>query len=58
MILAMTATRHLVGVDVHLDAVAAADIGADHAHIALGQAQVLGEHALHHVRRLAWSDTR
>ena len=44
--------RHLVGIDVHLDAVAAADVGADHAHVALGQAHVLGEHALHHVRRL------
>ncbi len=44
--------RHLVGVDVHLDAVAAADVGADHAHVALGQAQMLGEHRLHHVRRL------
>ena len=44
--------RHLVGVDVHLDAVAAADVGADHAHVALGQAHVLGEDRLHHVRRL------
>ena len=44
--------RHLVGVDVHLDAVAAADIAADDAHVALGQPQVLGEHALHHVRGL------
>ena len=42
----------LVGIDVHLDAVAAADVGADDAHVALGQPHVLGEHALHHVRRL------
>ena len=42
----------LVGIDVLLDAVAAADVGADHAHVALGQAQMLGEHGLHHVRRL------
>ncbi len=44
--------RHLVRIDVHLDAVAAADIRADHAHVALRQAHVLGEHALHHVRGL------
>ena len=48
----MTRDGHLVRIDVHLDAVAAADVGADHAHVALGQAHVLGEHALHHVRRL------
>ena len=44
--------RHLVGIDVNLDAVAAADVGADHAHVALGQPHVLGEDRLHHVRRL------
>ena len=44
--------RDLVGVDVHLDAVAAADVAADDAHVALGQPHVLGEHALHHVRGL------
>ena len=44
--------RYFIGIDMHLDAVAAADVGADHAHVALGQAHVLGEHALHHVRRL------
>ncbi len=42
----------LVRVDVHLDAVAAADVGADHAHVALGHAHLLGEYALHHVRCL------
>ena len=52
MILAIGRHGHLVGVDVHLDAVAAAHVGADHAHVAFGQAQVLGEYALHHVRRL------
>jgi hypothetical protein len=44
--------RDLVGVDMHLDAVAAADVAADDAHVALGQPHVLGEHALHHVRGL------
>ena len=43
---------HLVRVDVHLDAVAAADVAADDAHGAERQPEMLGEHLLHHVRRL------
>ena len=42
----------LIRIDVHLDAVAAADVRADDAHVLLRQPQMLGEHALHHVRRL------
>jgi hypothetical protein len=44
--------RDLVGVDMHLDAEAAADILADHAHLPFRHAELLGEDALHHVRRL------
>ena len=44
--------RHFVGVDVHLDAERAADILADHAHIAFRHAEMNGEDVLHHVRRL------
>ena len=44
--------RDLVRVDVHLDAVAAADIAADDAHGAERQLEVPGQHLLHHVRRL------
>ena len=44
--------RHLVGIDVHLDAEGAADVLRDHAHVALGHAEVPREDVLHHVRRL------
>ncbi len=44
--------RHLVGIDVHLDAVRAADVLADHPHVRLGDAEVTREDVLHHVRRL------
>ena len=44
--------RHLVGVSVHLDAERAADILGEHAHLVLGDAEMLGEQVLHHVRRL------
>ena len=44
--------RHLVGIDVHLDAERAADILADHAHLRLLEAEMQGGDVLHHVRRL------
>ena len=44
--------RHLVGIDVHLDAERAADVLGQHAHVVLGEPEVLGEQVLHHVRRL------
>ncbi len=44
--------RHLVGVGVHLDAEGAADVLGQHAHLVLGEVEVLGEQVLHHVRRL------
>ena len=44
--------RHLVGVDVHLDAERAADVLGQHAHLVFFQAEMLGEQVLHHVRRL------
>ncbi len=44
--------RHLVGVDVHLDAEGAADVLGENAHLMLFEAEVLGEQVLHHVRRL------
>src|SRR5262249_55206385 len=44
--------RSLNGIDVHFDTVAATDVGANDAHIALRHAQVFGEDALHHVWRL------
>ena len=44
--------RHLVGIGVHLDAERAADILGEHAHLMLGDAEMLGEQVLHHVRRL------
>src|SRR5256885_3020484 len=44
--------RELVGIGVDLDAVGAADVAADHAHLLLGQAEMAREHGLHHVRRL------
>ena len=44
--------RHLVGIHVHLDAVRAADVLGDHAHVGLGDAEVAREDVLHHVRRL------
>ena len=43
---------HLIRVHMHLDAVGASDVAADHAHVRFGQVQVLGEDVLHHVRRL------
>ena len=42
----------LIGIDMHLDAEAAADIAADDADRTLLHPQLLGEDALHHVRRL------
>src|SRR5262249_55415951 len=42
----------LVGINVNLDAVAAADVAADDAHVPLGEPHMFGEHALHHVRSL------
>ena len=44
--------RHLVGISVHLDAERAADIFRQHAHLMLGEPEMLGEQVLHHVRRL------
>ena len=44
--------RHLVGIGVDLDAERAADVLGQHAHLVLGQPEVLGEQVLHHVRRL------
>ena len=44
--------RHLVGVDVHLDAERAADVLGQHPHLVLFQTQMLGEDVLRHVRRL------
>jgi hypothetical protein len=44
--------RHVVGIDMHLDAERPADILADHPHLRLFQAEMLGEDILHHVRRL------
>ncbi len=44
--------RHLVGVDVHLDAVRAADVLRDHAHVAFRNVEMPREDVLHHVRRL------
>ena len=44
--------RHLVGISVHLDAERAADVLGQHAHLMLGDAEMLGEQVLHHVRRL------
>ena len=44
--------RHLVGIDVHLDAERAADVLGEHAHLVLFEAEVLGEKILRHVRRL------
>ena len=45
--------RHVIGIDMHLDAEGPPHIGADDAHALLGQAEMLGENLLHHVRRLA-----
>ena len=44
--------RHLVGIDVDLDAERSADILGDDAHLMLGEIQMLGEDVLHHVGRL------
>ncbi len=44
--------RHLVGIDVHLDAERAADVLGDDAHLVLFETEVLGEQVLRHVRRL------
>ena len=44
--------RHLVGIDVHLDAERAADVLGEHPHLMLFERQVLGENILRHVRRL------
>ena len=45
-------SRHLVGIDVNLDAEGAADILADHANLRFPQAQMQRGDVLHHVRRL------
>ena len=44
--------RHLVGIDMHLDAERAADVLGEDAHLMLFQRQMLGEDVLRHVRRL------
>ena len=44
--------RHLVGVDVDLDAVGAAHVLRDHPDVAFGDIEVPREDVLHHVRRL------
>ena len=44
--------RHLVGIDMHLDAERAADVLGQHAHLVLLKTEVLGENVLRHVRRL------
>ena len=44
--------RHLVGIDMHLDAERAADVLGEDAHLAFFETKVLGEQVLRHVRRL------
>ena len=44
--------RHLVGIDVHLDAERAADVLGEDAHLVLFEIKMLGEQVLRHVRRL------
>ncbi len=44
--------RHLVGIDMHLDAERTADITAHHPNLSFGYADMLGEDVLHHVWRL------
>ena len=44
--------RHLVGIDMHLDAERAADVLGDDAHLVLFETEMLGEQVLRHVRRL------
>ena len=44
--------RHLIGIDVHLDAERAADVLAQHPHLVLVEPEMLGEDVLHHVRGL------
>ena len=44
--------RHLVGIDVHLDAERAADVLGEDAHLVLFEIEMLGEQVLRHVRRL------
>ena len=44
--------RHLVGIDVDLDAEGTTDVLADHANLRLHQSQMEGRNVLHHVRRL------
>ena len=44
--------RHLVGIDMHLDAERAADVLGDDAHLMGFEVQMLGENVLRHVRRL------
>src|ERR1700681_1966024 len=44
--------RHLVGIDMNLDAEGAADIPADDAHLRLLQPEMAQHDLLHHVRRL------
>jgi hypothetical protein len=46
---------HIARVDADLVAEAAADVGADDAHLALGDARQQADHGAHHVRRLARS---
>ena len=49
---AQRAGRHLVRIDVDLDAEAPAHVPTDDAHVLLGQIQMPGEDVLHHVGRL------
>ena len=44
--------RHLVGIDMHLDAERAADVLRQDAHLIFFEIEMLGEQVLHHVRRL------
>jgi hypothetical protein len=44
--------RHLVGIDVDLDAVGSAHVPRDYPHVAFGDLEVPREDVLHHVRRL------
>ena len=44
--------RHLIGIDMNLDAKGAADVPADDADLRLPQAQMQRRNVLHHVRRL------
>ena len=44
--------RHVVGIDMYLDAKGPAHVLAHHPHLRLGESKVLGDQVLHHVGRL------